>query len=189
MRFFYLIPLLFLISFQLSLSPVMATEKTASFREFTATTSKEDLIVFANLENSFNSEMLETLHSGVPLRFVFYLELYKTTKDWPDELLTSVSFQHTMYFDPLKENYRITLEEENNKELTFTSLFEAQKGINEINGARVIDLQQLVPERLYKLRLRAELYQKTLPLGLHSIFPFLSWWDVETDWQTIEFKY
>ena len=189
MRHFLLSFLLFLLALSMLPATTAAADKTARFREFTATTSKANLIVFASLENSFTTEMLETLHSGVPLRFVYYLELYKTTKDWPDELLTAISFQHIMQFDTLKEGYRVTLEEENNKELSFKSLFKAQKAINEVSGAPVIDLQQLVPERIYKLRIRAELYQKTLPLDLHSLFPFLSWWDVETDWYTIEFKY
>ena len=82
-----------------------------------------------------------------------------------------------------------TDEEDNNKVLSFRSLFEAQKEINEINGARVVELKQLLPDNLYKLRIRAELYQKTLPLSLHNILPFFSWWDIETDWHTILFTY
>jgi len=39
------------------------------------------------------------------------------------------------------------------------------------------------------LTIRAELYEKTLPMNLHSILPFLSWWDVKTDTYSLEFKY
>jgi hypothetical protein len=94
-----------------------------------------------------------------------------------------------MTFDTLKENYRVTLEEDNNKVLSFRSLFEAQKVINEINGVRVEELKGLLPDHRYKIKMRAELYQKTLPLSLHNILPFLSWWDIETDWHTITFNY
>jgi hypothetical protein len=133
--------------------------------------------------------MIEVLHSGIPLHFTFYIELYKTAENWPDELISSITLQHTMEFDTLKESYKVTLEEEKNKTHTFRSLFEAQKVINEINGAKVVELEQLIPENLYKIKIKADLYRKTLPLSLHNILPFLSWWDVKTDWHTIEFRY
>ena len=164
-------------------------ERKATIKELTATTSKTHLILFGTLENSFTSEMIEILHSGIPLRFSFFIELNKTAENWPNELIIAQNFQHIMTFDTLKESYRVTLEEVNNKVLSFRSLFDAQKAINEINGAKIVELGQLIPDNMYQLRIRAELYQKTLPLSLHSIFPFLSWWDNETDWHTIDFKY
>lgn len=161
----------------------------ASIKELTATTSETHLILFGTLENSFTSEMIEILHSGIPLRFSFFIELNKTAEKWPNELIITHNFQHIMAFDTLKESYRVTLEEDNNKVLSFRSLFDAQKIMNEINGAKIVELGQLIPDNMYQLKIRAELYRKTLPLSLHSIFPFLSWWDNETDWHTIDFKY
>lgn len=170
-------------------SAVENPEQKVTIKELTATTSESHLIIFGTLENSFTSEMIEILHSGIALRFSFFVELYKTTEKWPDELVAAKNFQHIMTFDILKENYRVSLEEDNNKVLVFKSLFEAQKVINEINGANMVELKQLLPDNRYKLRMRAELYQKTLPLSLHNLLPFLSWWDVETDWYTITFNY
>lgn len=181
--------LLFLIMFPTVCSSEAKPDKKATFKELTATTSETHLILFGTLANSFTSEMIEILHSGIPLRFSFFIELYKKSEKWPEELIITRSFQHIMSFDTLKESYRVTEEEENNKILSFRSLFEAQKIINEINGAKIVELEQLVPNNMYLLKIRAELYRKTLPLSLHSIFPFLSWWDNETDWHTIEFKY
>jgi len=186
--FFSFILLLILIIPSLSCSEGNP-ERQATITELTATTSENHLIVFGTLENSFTSEMIEILHSGIPLRFSFFVELYKTIEKGPDELIVTHNFHHAMTFDTLKENYKVSLEEDNNKILSFRSLFEAQKEINEINGAKVVELKQLLPNNLYKLRIRAELYQKTLPLSLHNILPFLSWWDVETEWHTIMFNY
>ena len=163
--------------------------RQASIEELTATTSETHLIMFGTLVNSFTSEMIEILNSGIPLHFSFFVELHKIEKDWPEEQIASLNFQHVMTFDTLKEMYRVTIEEDNNKEQSFKSFFEAQKAINEINGAKVVELKQLVPETRYKLKIKAELFKKTLPLSLHSIFPFLSWWDIETDWHSIEFTY
>jgi hypothetical protein len=182
--------LLCLFSFLITIPYATANQgRKAIIKELTATTSETHLIVFGTLENSFTSEMVEILHSGIPLRFSFFINLYKKAENWPDEQITAYNFQHVMTFDTLKENYRVSLEEDNNKVLTFRSLFEAQKVINEINGAKVVELKQLIPDNLYKLTVRAELYQKTLPMNLHSILPFLSWWDVKTDTYSLEFKY
>ncbi len=164
-------------------------KRKATFKEVTATTSDTHLLVFGTLNNSFTPEMTAILHSGIALKFSFFIDLYKTKENWPDEQVISLTFQHTMSYDTLKENYRITLEEDNNKVFAFKSLAEAQKVFNELNGAKVIVLKQLIPDNRYKIKIRAELYQKTLPLTLHNVLPFLSWWDVSTDLHTIELKY
>ena len=171
--------------------PAVAAESSrhATIQELTATTSETHLIMFGTLVNSFTSEMIEILNSGIPLHFSFFIKLHKIEKDWPEEQIASLNFQHIMTFDTLKEMYRVTTEENNNKEQSFKSLFEAQKAINEINGVKVVKLQQLLPDYHYKLKVKAELFKKTLPLSLHSIFPFLSWWDIETEWHSIEFTY
>lgn len=164
-------------------------EQIVSIEEMTATTSEKNLIVFATLKNSFTSEMIEILNSGIPLHFTFYIELHKTATNVPDEQITDITLQHTIIFDTLKENFKVTLEEENNKTHSFPSLLEAQKTANEINGIKITELSQLIPDNLYKIKIRAELYRKTLPMSLHTILPFFSWWDVKTGWHTIEFKY
>jgi hypothetical protein len=169
--------------------PAFAVGQRATINELTATTSETHLILFCTLENSFTSEMIESLHSGIPLKFSFFVELFKTAEGWPNEQIADVNFQHTMMFDTLKENYRVTIEEENNKVMTFNSLVDAQKFTNEVNGAKIVALSQLIPDNHYLLKIRAELYQKTLPMSLHNIFPFLSWWDNKTDWYSIELKY
>lgn len=164
-------------------------KRKATFKEMTATTSETHLLVFATLDNSFTPEMTSILNSGIALKFSFFIELYKITENWPEEQVVTLTFQHIMSYDTLKENYRITLEEDNNMVYSCKSLLEAQKVLNELNGVKVVSLKQLIPNNHYKLKIRSELYQKTLPLRLHNVLPFLSWWDVATDWHSIEFKY
>lgn len=170
-------------------TPAIEPRQKAAIKELTATTSATHLLLFGTLENSFNPEMIETLHSGLPLRFSFFVELYKKAANKSEEQIVIRNFQHILTYDTLKENYRITLEEDNNRILSYKSLGEAQQVTNEINGARLVELSQLLPDNLYKLKIRAELYQKTLPLSLHNVLPFLAWWDLETDWHSIEFKF
>lgn len=170
-------------------TPATESRPKAFIKELTATTSDSHILLFGTLENSFKPEMIDILHSGIPLKFSFFVELYRKAEKWPGEQVLARSFQHILAYDTLKDHYRITLEEDNNRVLLYKTLDEAEKVLNEINGARVVELNQLIPDNTYRLKIRAELYQKTLPLSLHSVLPFLSWWDVETDWQSIEFTF
>jgi hypothetical protein len=185
---YFIIPWLFCL---LAAGPGSAAEakQKATFKEMAATTSETHLLFFATLDNSFTPEMTSILNSGIALKFSFFIELYKITENWPEEQVVTLTFQHIMSYDTLKENYRITLEEDNNMVLSCKSLNEAQKVLNELNGVKVVTLKQLIPNNHYKIKIRSELYQKTLPLRLHNVLPFLSWWDVATDWHSIEFKY
>jgi hypothetical protein len=81
------------------------------------------------------------------------------------------------------------LGEINNKVVLFQNLDDAKKTMSEVNGVKIIALTKLAPDQTYQLRIRADLFEKTLPLSLHRILPFLSWWDRETAWHTLEFNY
>ena len=133
--------------------------------------------------------MLQGLHNGIPIQFTFLIELNKTEKHWSNLQLVSMQFQHRLTYDTLQENYRLETNEKNQKTESFSHLNDALKAMNEINGLLVIELSQLIPDSSYQLRLKAKLYEKTLPMKLHYIIPFSSWWNVETDWHTIEFTY
>lgn len=187
-------PLLYLALF-LSLILLAGTSVLASssqdvqFKDITITTSNTHLLLFGVIKNDKNSNLIQALHSGIPMRFTFFVELFRTRDNWPDEELMSVSFVHTLKYDTLKEQYELEIEEQNNRVVTFKNLDEAIKKMNDINGLKVIELKNLEADNSYELRIKAELYKKTLPMNLHYIIPFISMWDLETDWYTIEFTY
>lgn len=166
-------------------------EETADavISELTAATSDSHLLLFGTLRNSFTEEMLEGLHSGIPIRFSFFVELHEFSKSMAERIIAQRTFAHTLSYDILKETYRVELQEAPGRNQSFTSLIEAQKMLNDLNGVRVIELSKLTPEATYTLRVKAELFNKTLPLSLQHIVPFVSWWDVETDWHTLSFTF
>jgi hypothetical protein len=159
------------------------------FSDIIITTSKTHLLLFGLINNGITEEMLQGLHNGIPIRFTFLVELDKTEKNWSDLQLISLKFQHILTYDTLQENYRVETSEKKQKSESFSQLSDALKTMTEINGLLVVELSQLVPDGSYQLRLKAELYKKSLPMKLDYILPFVSWWDVETDWHTIEFTY
>lgn len=164
------------------------SDKT-DFTELVVTTSSTHLILFGVIANAFNEEMVSGLKSGVPIDFSFFVELLQRNVDNKKELLVQTSFRHTLTYDTLKDKYNVELEEHNNKIIPFPELSEAQAVMSEVNGVKIIELEKLAPNSTYKLRIRADLFKQTLPLSLHHILPFVSWWNRETDWHTLEFNY
>ena len=186
--FFFLLPL----SLFILLHTAHAQDgqnKDVHFSDLIITTSKTHLLLFGLVNNGITEEMLQGLHNGIPIQFTFLVELNKKEKHWSDLQLASFQFRHRLTYDTLQENYRLDTNEKSQKTEIFPQLDNALKAMNEINGLQVLELSKLIPDSSYQLRIKAELYKKTLPLKLHYIVPFASWWDVETDWHTIEFTY
>jgi hypothetical protein len=165
------------------------TEQEVQFKDITITTSSTHLLLFGVIKNDKYKELEQALHSGIPMQFTFFIELLRTRDNWPDEELKTMEFKHTLKYDTLKESYQLEIEELKNRIFTYTSLDKAMEVMNDINGLKVIALSELQPDSSYELRMKAELYEKTLPMNLHYIIPFISMWDMETDWFTIEFTY
>ena len=159
------------------------------FTDIIVTTSETHLLFFGELENSLTDEMVEGLHSGIPVQFSFFVELEKVESSWFDDQLTKIEFSHSLSYDTLKQLYTVRTEEISKKVHTVDTLAEATTLLNEINGLKIVMLKELEPDKAYRLRVKADLYKKTLPLSLHAVIPFISWWDLKTDWHTIEFMY
>ena len=159
------------------------------FTDIIVTTSDTHLLFFGELKNSLTSEMLEGLHSGIPVQFSFFVELKKIESNWLDEELANIEFSHSLSYDTLKQLYTVKTEEISRQTHTLKTIDEATTLLNEINGLKIVKLEELEPDQTYRLRVKADLYRKTLPLSLHAVIPFVSWWDLKTDWHTIEFIY
>ena len=170
--------------------PAAATNQPeATITDIIITTSNSHLLLFSSIKNCFTKEMLQGIHNGIPVTFTFTVNLDQVREFWWDKNLTSHSFQHTLTYDGLNEEYKITLSEKDNLTITTSSLAKAKEVMVEVNGLKVIAIDKLVPDQPYALRIKARLAEKTLPLNIHYIVPFISLWDFETDWRTIEFRY
>ncbi len=59
----------------------------------------------------------------------------------------------------------------------------------EVKNIHVVPLSELRARSKYQLRVKAELEKVQLPLYLHYVLFFVSLWDFETDWYTVDFRY
>ncbi|MBM9519792.1 DUF4390 domain-containing protein [Desulforhopalus vacuolatus] len=180
----------FLLLFTFFLPALSArADDTAEFIELTAAVSPGTLLFYAKLKHSLTAEMREELHSGLPLTFTFTMELHRNARGGPGELVAEKIFEHIISYDTLTDDYRVRLGEHNNRSKVFTDAVNAEKALNTLSGVPIINVGRLIPNNTYTLRIKAGLYHKSLPPGLESILPFLTWDDRRIDWQTIEFHY
>jgi hypothetical protein len=168
------------------ISPLEAAEPVIG--DIIITSSQQDLLLFATAKNAFTKEMLEGVHNGIPITFRFYIRLYRTRSAWFNESIIRHVINHTLTYDPIKQEYQVAFAERDRPEQT-RSLEEAQQMMSELNGLEIIPIEELQPGLPYSLHIKATLVENIFPLGLHSLIPFVSLWNFQTDWRIVEFTY
>ncbi len=165
-----------------------AEEKEPSIGAIVISVTADHLLFFATVTHCFTDEMLEGVRNGIPLTFRFDIRLNKTHKNWFDSELIEHKINHTLSYNPIKEEYQVAFAEKDRPEVT-RSLEEAKKMMVDINGLKLYPLKEVEVGSQYSLEIKATLVENTFPLSMHSIIPFTSLWNFETDWRTVEFNY
>ncbi len=181
--FFKITVLAFL--FILPCHPAGAQDATIS--DLAAVNSDTHLLVYLTVKDCFTEEMLTGVHNGIPATFTFFVNIYETREMWPDKKIFSYSFDRTLSFDNLKEQYTVT-SSANNRSITTETLSEAKLLLAEVADLKTAQLDHFKPDTLYRIEVKAKLEKKTLPWYYQYLFPFSSLWDFETGWATLEFS-
>ncbi len=169
--------------------PNSAVAQDARLTDIIVTNTQDELLVYLNVEGAFTEKMKKAVLSGVPTSFSFFVSLYRVRNLWFDEKITNTMVTNTVKYDNLKEEFTIKRSWENSGPLVSQSFDEVKKLITEIDGLKIASLEQLKKGQRYQLRAKAELSKVTLPYYLHYVLFFVSLWDFETDWYTIDFTY
>ncbi|MDI6687249.1 MAG: DUF4390 domain-containing protein [Desulfobacterales bacterium] len=153
------------------------------------TNTRDDLLVFLNVEDAFNDKIKKAVLKGVPATFSFYITLYHARNMWFDNKIADIKITHTIKYNNLKKEFIVTRSWERDKPSVAQSFEEAKNLMTEIDSLKIISLGSLQKGDQYQIRAKAELGKLTLPFYLHYILFFVSLWDIETDWYTIDFIY
>jgi len=166
-----------------------AVSADATIRDIVVTNTRDDLLAYFAVEGCFTPEMKEAILSGVPTTFTFLIELDQVRDFWLNSCKASLHLNHTIKYDSLKGVYWVTLQEQGNQPQAVRDFATACRMMAEMNGVRVAPLGTLRKGSGYRLRVRAELSKVRLPLYLHYVLFFVSLWDFETDWYSVDFVY
>ena len=171
------------------LFPCNSFAQDATLTNIIVTNTRDDLLIYLTVEGAFREKMKNAILSGVPTTFSFFIQLYRVRNLWPDKEIGEIDITHTIKYNNLKKEFIITRSWENNQPIVTKSFKEARKLMSEVDGLKVAALSRLEKGSQYQIRAKAQLSKLTLPFYLHYVLFFVSLWDFETDWYTIEFIY
>ena len=168
---------------------VPAQAQQAFLSDIVITNVEDHLLVYFTVKECFTPEMNSAIESGIETSFTFFVKLYEKIDLSIDNKVTDLEVKHSIKFDSLKKVYEVRLSERENKVITVKDFEEAKKLMSEVIALKVTPLSNLREGADYQLQMMAELDKITLPFYLHYVLFFLSLWDFETDWHTIDFRY
>jgi hypothetical protein len=167
--------------------PCAAPDATLS--NLIVTNTSNDLLVYLNVEGAFRDQTVNAIISGVPASFSFFIKLYQKRSMWFDKTIADIEISNSIKYNNLKKEFVVERSWENGRIRTAQSLQEAQKLMSDVDGLKIIQLNKLEKGKQYQVKAKAKLSKLTLPFYLHYVFFFVSLWDFETDWYTIDFIY
>ncbi len=166
-----------------------ANAKNAKLANIIVTNTRDDLLVYLSVEGAFTKEMEEAVINGVPASFTFFVNLYRARSMWFDKEVADLTVTHTIKYNGLKKEFAVSRSWDANSPVIVQSFEAAKKLMTEIDSLKVAPLSQLTKGKQYQIQAKAKLSRITLPYYLHYVLFFLSFWDFETDWYTIDFIY
>lgn len=175
--------------FNLAFCPNLFASQDAFISDVHLTNTRDNLIAYFKVENAFTEEIKHAVLKGIPASFSFYITLDKINKALFNSEISDLKITSTLKYNVLKKEFVVTRPWKNGKPFVTESFEEAKVAMTEVNNFMVAGLTDLVKGKNYKLKLKADLDKVTLPLYLHYIFFFVSFWDFETDKHVTKFTY
>lgn len=163
-------------------APALGARKEARIEEVTVRRgAQSDLVVGFRVQGALDQRVADTLESGLPVRFTYWLRVVR-----PRGLLTDVpvaerKIVRVLEKDNLKDRFRLVYQDEGRTE-DVESLPAAVEAMARVDGVSVLPLDALAGSGALQLRIKAQLQEFLLPFRLHYLLPFVAYWDVETDW-------
>ncbi len=164
-------------------------ENQAVIENIKLANTRDDLLTYFDVKKAFTPKINQAVLNGIPTTFSFYVTLYKTQGSWFDKKIADIQIKSTLKYNALKKNFSV-LRSWKDKDAVIAQTFkEAKSLMTEIDNLKILPLNQLTKGDKYQLRIKAKLDRVTLPLSLHYVLFFVSFWDFETNWYLINFTY
>lgn len=166
-----------------------AQAREVMIRDIVVTNSSSELLLFLKVPDAFSPEIIDGVQNGLTATFNYEITLHLVRSGWPDKQIYAGQIDHTMSYDPLKKHYRLSLGEMGEEQIVSDNVDKVKVMMAELNGVKLLPLRTLEPDRQYVLKVRATLARKTLPFGVNYLIPFSNFWNVNTDWHTVPFRF
>ncbi len=164
-------------------------ENQAVIENIKLANTRDDLLTYFDIKKAFTPKINQAVLNGIPTTFSFYVTLYKTEGSWFDKKIADIQIKSTLKYNALKKNFSVLRSWKDKDAVIVQTFKEAKSLMTEIDNLKILPLDQLIKGDKYQLRIKAKLDRVTLPLSLHYVLFFVSFWDFETNWYLINFIY
>lgn len=161
----------------------------AEITNMSISNTEENLILSVEVDGAFTDRLNEAVMNGIVTSFSYVITLTQTRTLFPDKQIHEIKLTNTIRYDTLRKTFMVRRSWENYRPLTTNSFEDAKKWMSEVSDVPVFPLESLKTDTRYKINAKAELDKVTLPFFLNYIFFFISLWDFETSWHSIDFIY
>ncbi len=156
-----------------------------SLSALNADAAGHDLYASFSLRDAFSDEVRESIDSGLPVTFTYYLEVARRRPLWFDKILVRKSVATTVTYDTLTHQY--SLSKRVNDEVTETSVAvnetDMMRWMTNLERVRLADPTTLTGAEDGSLYLRVK-----SRLQKRFILFFIPW-DVETGWEKVRLSF
>ena len=135
----------------------------------------------ARLQLVLSSEALAALESGVTLTIEVQLQLIRSRRMLIDSVDAELVTRYELEYRPLSQRYMLKNLNSGDQD-SFATLYSALNSLGRIQGLPVIDDELLIPDRSYRLRLRAMLNTQQYPASLRLLFFWRGQWQLQSEW-------
>ncbi len=135
----------------------------------------------ARLQLVLSSEALAALESGVTLTIEMQMQVIRVKRFLVDSVEAELTVRYELEFRPLSQRYIVKNLNSGDQD-SFATLYSALNSLGRVQGLPVIDDALLLPDRTYRLRLRAMLNTQQYPAPLRLLFFWRGQWQLQSEW-------
>ena len=135
----------------------------------------------ARLQLVLSSEALAALESGVTLTIELQMQVIRSRRFYIDSVDAELAIRYELEYRPLAQRYILRNLNSGDQD-SFATLYSALNSLGRVQGLPVIDDELLMPDRDYRLRLRAMLNTQQLPGALRLLFFWRGEWQLQSEW-------
>ncbi|MGI9247449.1 MAG: DUF4390 domain-containing protein [Woeseiaceae bacterium] len=135
----------------------------------------------ARLQLVLSSEALAALESGVTLTIELQMQVIRVRRWLIDDAEAELAVRYELEYRPLGQRYLVRNLNSGEQD-SFATLYSALNSLGRVQGLPVIDDALLVPDREYRLRLRAMLNTQQYPATLRLLFFWRGQWQLQSEW-------
>ncbi len=158
-------------------------EREGYFEVRSASTQIEDGVhtLDARLQLVLSSEALAALDSSVTLTIEMQVQVIRVRRWLPDDVAAELAIRYELEYSPVSQRYIVRNLNSGNQD-SFATLYSALNSLGRVQGLPVIDDALLVPEKPYRMRLRAMLNTQQYPATLRLLFFWRGEWQLQSEW-------